>query len=364
MALEIRPVTPDEFDALCAFLEEDFDDSSPWGVVDEYPLVFASSNRANLMVAVENGEIVSHVGMKTVQFRGPSLKLRLGLIGSVRTSPRHRGRGLARLLMQAAARRLFEVGAELALLWTSIPGFYEKLGWTVAGSEFSLEVSRGKLPVAGIGGIVRRLTPDRWRDVVALHERERLRVMREPSEYEALLGIPGTTTYVLDTADGPTAYGVVGKGRDFAGCLHEWCGSADDVVSLVRGVLEITRRETVTLIGPPSRQDVLERFQRLDLTPEPAALGMFRVINPRSLAQQLESCLWPAGIPWNLSWHDEGVIVSSLTTGEPFELGHDDALRLLLGLGNERFALPEALGGPEISERLPLPFYVWGLDSI
>ncbi|MEQ8765134.1 MAG: GNAT family N-acetyltransferase [Planctomycetota bacterium] len=364
MTLEIRPALPEELEALCAFLEEDFDETTPWGVREEYPLVFDETNRNNLFVAVENGLILSHVGVKPVQFRGPSLKLRLGLVGSVRTSPRHRGRGLARLVMQAAERRLFELGCELGMLWTSIPSFYEQFGWVIAGSEFSLEVPKSAVAQVAPVGAVRRLTPERWRDVIAMHEREPLRVLRDPKDYEALFSIPGTETWVLDTAEGPIAYGVMGKGRDFSGCLHEWCGSAASVVSLVRGMMEGSRREAMTVIGPPSRRDVLQAFEKLGVRAEPAALGMFKVLSGVQLARQIETFLWPAGIPWNLCWHDGGVILSSLTTGEPFELSHPEALRLLLGLGQERFALPEALGGDAVSELLPVPFYVWGLDSI
>lgn len=51
------------------------------------------------------------------------------IVGVV-TAPARRGRGYAGALLRRALNDLARDGAELALLFTDIPGFYEPLGWT------------------------------------------------------------------------------------------------------------------------------------------------------------------------------------------------------------------------------------------
>jgi hypothetical protein len=295
------------------------------------------------------------------------------LIGSVATDPRHRGRGLAGRLLEKAERALADQGCVLALLWADDPGFYARRGWREAGSERLFVVERGdleRLPSAA-GATVRALAPD---DHGALHRIYSLhvsRVDRTPAETRALLSCPGVTTLVLERGRDIAAYACLGRGKDLARCVHEWGGAVDDVLALVREHGERAARQGDTephfLMTPATSRAVHARLQTLGLSGVEGVLAMARLLDPSAAVELVRRAARgrvsagvavhraPAASP---AAHFEG-------PGGELCFEPDGLLDLLLPPRGERTAIEALEHAAGLGLRgLPLPLYVWGLDSI
>ncbi len=101
-------------------------------------------------VALQEGQLVSNVlvAIQSLQLGGEVLPC--GIIDTVATEPEHRGRGLARRLMEDAHDRMRQAGAEAAVLYTNPDGhpyrFYERLGYETRAVGAAL---LGARPAAG-----------------------------------------------------------------------------------------------------------------------------------------------------------------------------------------------------------------------
>lgn len=84
----------------------------------------------DIRVAVVDGAIASAVRIADRPVRYGDATLRLAGIGAVATHPALRGQGFASLVLVDAARSMRERGYPLAVLFTGIPAFYTRLGWT------------------------------------------------------------------------------------------------------------------------------------------------------------------------------------------------------------------------------------------
>lgn len=80
-------------------------------------------------VVEEDGRIVSSVRIFERELYGRERHLRLAGIGNVGTLPEYRGRGLATALLQDALLTMEKRGADISILFTGSPAFYERVGW-------------------------------------------------------------------------------------------------------------------------------------------------------------------------------------------------------------------------------------------
>src|SRR5262245_36792288 len=94
-----------DHERLLEFLNRELRAGTDLRLEKEYPSFFQSPGGQSLIVE-ENGEIVSHLGWILREFEHSTFRLRLGLIGSVVTTPRARGKGYASQLVQAALTEL------------------------------------------------------------------------------------------------------------------------------------------------------------------------------------------------------------------------------------------------------------------
>ena len=71
----------------------------------EFPALFCAENTANLQIALEDGRIVSHVGIARQTLITGGCRLPAACIGSVGTHPDFRGKGLATELVAGHSLR-------------------------------------------------------------------------------------------------------------------------------------------------------------------------------------------------------------------------------------------------------------------
>jgi GNAT superfamily N-acetyltransferase len=341
---------------------------------EDCPLVFGRGAPGRLVSIEEQGRAVSACAtlVRDLAVRGE--RLRVGLIGSVVTDPRHRGRGLGSKLLARAQASLAQQGCLLGLLWADDPDFYLRRGWHEAGCEidFVLDAAaRARLPDAG-ESTLRSGAPDDFGALHRLYNLHGARVDRTPGETRALLSSRGVDTLVLQRGRDIAAYACLGRGRDLEHCVHEWGGAADDVLALVRehGERRARRGEEapIYLMTPPGAQAMHACLAACGIAGVRGLLGMARVLDAAGAVELVRRAARGrvrAGIAWDPDPARGESAAHLAGPGGELALSPETLLRLLLPARGERTAIEslERAAGLALPG-LPLSLYVWGLDSI
>ncbi len=318
---------------------------------DEYPLAFAPRNRAFRRVVRAGGRVVSHAAALPARQKAGAIEMPVGFIGSVATAPDHRGRGAAAAAVRACEEALAdEAGAVLAMLWSSEAAFYEKQGYFPAGTEIRVTLPADLDPEARLDA-----EPLAERDLEAvreIHAREESLTHREAEDERRLFAIYGTRAFVSRRGGRAVAYAVVGRGADFPDHVHEWGGSDEDAARLIGGVAGLHRGRSLTVLVPAFREAVASRLARLGGAREVHPLGLAKCLRPGTLAALV-----------NRMWRETGISFRAESSEEcGVEVVRGDGGRLRLSTAAFVRAVVGPAGRP--LPGLPVPFFVWGMDSI
>ncbi len=361
-----RAVRPAEFAETLALCNRVLRPNGPPTIAEEYPLVLASANAAQLWIMTLDDRVVSHAGTyASAMTLDDRVTLRLGGVSSVATEPNARHRGYASRLVEACCADLQRRGCHFAVLWTEVHAFYQRLGFALLGAELLYRLSSHSLRSGGAGAETAAYTPADLDEVATLRAAVRPYTHRSRAEWQALLGIPKMQVWVARRGGRCVAYIVVGKGEDFRNCCHEWAGDADDVIRLLEHAAVQSRRREVILLTPDDAGPLNTTLQERGAPHIRTDLGMFRCLDPvgtldavRPMVEPRLGCsvgLEPAGEGWLL--HVGETTVGPITTG--------DFSALLLGprRATELLDAPPAVCA-QLERGLPLPLFIWGLDSV
>lgn len=229
--MEFRHPRPQEIAARDALLATALrPDGSPFPIAAEYPLVLAPGQTRFSHILCADADLVAHANLLPRRLVAPdgTYLLSVGLVGNVATDERWRGRGCMRTLFENMERVAAAEGLAALVLWSDLLSFYQGLGFRSRGGEYRVALDAKSLQdgAANAAGIA-ALDPADVSDEV-LTALMRLRpavaatVERTPADMRALLGIPGSLAFVCRERNEVTAWGVLGKGCDMAGVVHEW----------------------------------------------------------------------------------------------------------------------------------------------
>lgn len=339
-------------------------------LAEEYPLVFGARAAGELCALEEQGEVRAACALLVRELVCGRERLRVGLIGSVCTHEAHRGRGLGGRLLERAEARLAELGCSLAWLWADDAGFYERRGWRRAGCEVVFALDRSLL--AGLArdesARVRAAAPDDFAALHRLYEGHATRVDRTLGETRALLGGAGIATLVLERGRDVVAYACLGRGADLAGCVHEWAGAPDDVLALAGEHLARGTAASVYLMTPSDALALHERLAELGAYGHTGVLGMVKLLDAAGATDFVRRAARGRVTAGLAARRDEAVThLDAHFTGPAgaLTLAPHALLDLLVPARNERSAIAslERATGTDLPT-LPLPLYLWGLDSI
>lgn len=326
----VEPVKAADHEDLVRLMDLCLRSRSPWSVEQDLPLLAGRHAGALRLLVRRRGRITAHAGLYVHRYHLLDVELAVGVIGGVATHPGHRGRGYGSAVVRALLDELPALGVDLAVLWTDRESFYRRLGFVRAGQELVHAVTAGLLP-APAGSL--RVRPAHRRDLPAmseLHDRELAGTSRRQAEWEAAWSLPATHFYILEDRGTVLAYGVLGKGTDLEGCLHEWGGGEKHLPDLCSGILALTGHPRIFVMTPPWKQDAVQAMRAHGHEPRYGALGMLHAPDPPGLATRL-------GLPSQAaSWDHDTLLLSA-------------------------FGVPD--GGPP-GLIPPLPFYLFGLDSM
>jgi len=322
-AATVAPLPPEEASNLAHDLDRWLRPNAEITTKDDLPLLLGEGSDAYRVVAIVGRKPVSHAALYRHTYRLPdSTELSVGVIGAVATDPSQRRSGHAgrcvRHLQDAARRERMDA----VVLWDESNGWYERFGFVRSGREMLHLAPSWPFEHLVRPGWVRPLEPRDLGAVRALHERESAATVRTSETWRRLLAVPKTAAYVLEFQGEIEAYGVVGKGNDLQGCLHEWAGLEYSLPALLSGIFAERRdlRE-LTVMSPPWKTEAGRAMAFHGVESTPGVLGMIWLPDCNQLATKLDRL-------------------------EMVDLGHDEIVHRL-------FAGPDAI-----------PFYLRGLDSM
>lgn len=250
---------------------------------EDFPLALGAGNLAWQLAATgPDGRPVAGLAMLVRPFATSCGIVRVGIIGSVATSPPWRGRGLSTRLQAVALGRLRDAGVPLAALWTDRPEIYAGRGFRPAGWEWHADLEAACLPPLPAGVEVRGYEPADAGVVSVLHEAHPWRTLREPGDAERLYGMPGTRG-LLAVVDGQVAAAVFcGKGADFGDYVPEWDGPP----ALVAALLGVARARGLAgaVLIPAGGEELADLLRRAGARVAARDGGCWAVLRPELLA--------------------------------------------------------------------------------
>lgn len=331
--------------AIVQFLDGELRPGAGFSIRDEFPAVFGEFPGGNSLYAEVGGNVVGHVAFLTRVFRHPLFYFKVGLIGSVVTAERFRGRGIASTLLREALSQLKNNGCFFSVLWAENPDFYRPLGFERVGREQSLRFSAAEIVEEDIAEKVVSFDPKRHMEAIwRLYHQHPLTVDRSLQEFKRLSRTPQARIFVTVTDEVVTSYLVVHKGSDFENYIHEWGGRLESVRSNIAHVQKkVFGEKDLTLIAPGDWD--LKKLRSLAKETQAGVVGMAKLLDRQRLRALYLDYLKAIGQKsWmGDEWGGDGRSVSSKTDSE--------FLRAILGDQGE-------------SSHPLLPFFLWGFDSI
>ena len=289
-----------------------------------------------------NNELVCSSGVRLAKLKTPSAQLLVGIIGAVATDEKWRGKGLASEAVSHAIQWAQEKGATMLLLWGSEHALYSRLGFELTGIQVQVPISQLSLDPKTDSDSIR----SGWNHELFQHLRKRSHGLAlEPTD-EIWFSEHKNVKW-LWTKDFQ-AYLAYGRGIDLQGIVHEWGGENNALLRLLSTIHK--ENPEAKLLAPPLLLDQYG-FSFDENTAE--YLCMVRILEP----DKIFSAYWPGTAfsaqkesPQNKQggWRVtiEKQVFSSLTEGE--------LVRFFFG--------PEQLFKLN-TQRLPVPFWIWGLDA-
>jgi GNAT superfamily N-acetyltransferase len=313
------------------FLDKTIRPTSHYSVIQEYPSLFKDLPGGLSYCTKINDKMVSHVGTVVREFIGPTVRMKVGMIGSVATHPDHRKKGLASQLITQASNDLKKKGCSLVWLWASEPDFYYSLGFNRAGGEvdfrFAKELITQPMP-APIAFDSKKHLNQIWK----LYQLHSLRIDRSLEEFKKISEIPNTRIFVTEKNQKVTSYIAINKGADFENYIHEWGGEQKDVLENIQSVQQhIFKEKNLTLIAP--RTYDMKLIQENSLLFWKGVVGLCKVLDKKLLLRQYQEHLKAVGL------HTKALDSVNIT---------DDSKLLEFVFQSEQ----------------ALPFFLWGFDSI
>ncbi len=138
MATEIRHVRVEEFEDFMRYVERAFGHSKAF-FQRAYPHLYQPTREALewAYVIEEEGEIVSHVGLYPIETVTAGVRLSVGGIGAVSTSPSSRGKGYMTQLLEHIVAEMRRIGYPVSWLGGDRQR-YSTFGWEIASPTYEL----------------------------------------------------------------------------------------------------------------------------------------------------------------------------------------------------------------------------------
>lgn len=354
-----------ELPHVLTFLDKALRSESAWSISAEYPTALTSSNLHNMRIISEEDQVLSHAVMKPMIIKTPQIIFKVGAIGSVVTDDKHRGQGLSTQVIQDCIKLAAEQSCDIVILWTDIFDFYRRIGFELAGSEFSIVIEEEfDTPISNLRfSTDAKVSPEAIHRLYSSHTVNSVRTIEETRKF---LSIPKTKVYTAWETNGQlAAYAIEGKGVDLDGYIHEWGGSASKLMALF-SFIRTFKKNPYVIICPRHASNLIEQLKKQPITMNEGFLGMIKIVNFDQLSAKIKRAFRAEGIA--------DIVLEKHPNHYLFGIGQDlytltnenDLIRFIFGPINYRdfgvFTKEETL--QKFEKVLPLDVWIWGWDSI
>lgn len=359
-----RPPHPAEWDEVLKFLDQNLRPQAEWSIGKEYPTALISDNINNLRIIKSDGRIAAHALVHYNLTKTPAGIFKVAAIGSVVTDPQHRHQGLSRQVVNDCLEAARQQGCDFAILWTSLYDLYRKMGFELGGTEMALVMEKEfHPPNPGLRFLdTLKVAPEALLRVYAQHTTGAIRVA---DDFRRYLTIPNTRLYTAwDEQNTLKAYAVEGKGADLVGYIHEWGGGVSSLLPLLAHIRR-SRNAPFTLIGSRSAENLSRQLQSYGALCNQGFLGMFQILNPKNLGFKLRRYARQLGHEnWIFDFRDDTYYLG--TADNMFKTNSaQDIVKLVFGpLTSSEIKGFDTATAQIMNQILPIPFWIWGWDSI
>lgn len=357
--------SPEELSNLSSFFNHESPIKGNWSYLDEYPQVFHPRNQDNIRIIVENGEIVSHGATKNTIIKTPFSIFQVTVMGSILTHKNHRNQGHSKKIIESCIENAKNCGSELMILWTDLVGFYQKFGFELAGSEISAELNDSfKFHEMAPGLQIKKNIKVDPQAILKIYQNHSVFSHRTTEDIAQLMNIPQARLYSAWSKTGSLeAYAVEGKGSDLQGYVHEWGGSVTALMQLFAQMKKDMGR--VIVMCPEYSQNLTKKLESHGALMHKGVLGMIKIVNPKSFTKKIKRASRLKGFSdFVFDYRDEKYYFGR---GDDVYQTPDssDIVRLAFGPLNAKDIHnfpPHVLNA--FDKIFPIPFWVWGWDSI
>ncbi len=358
-----RPPRETEYPQILDFLRQELRPDASWSLANEYPTALSLSNIHNIRIITEEKKVLSHAVLKPLIIRTPLTVLKVGAIGSVVTDSHHRNQGLSRKILDECLHEARRQDCDIAMLWTNLYEFYEKMNFELAGVEMSF-VIEDEFAVPDHKLKFVKGTQVSAEAILRLYTQHSVTSVRTAEDIRKFLQIPQTQVYTAwDPSNQLVAYAVEGKGADLSGYIHEWGGNVSSLMALFSHIRK-ERKAPFTVISPQHSMNFIQKMQTIPgVLSNQGFLGMIKIVHAEQFFQKVKKAARALGVN-DFVLEQRGPEVIFGLGGELIGISDEkDLVRILFGpVVDIPHLSPEAQ--KKLSTVLPLPMWVWGWDSV
>lgn len=353
-----------ELNRVVDFLNANLRQDNTWTIANEYPTAFSPNNIHNMSIVTEDEKIISHAVLKTYVIKSPHCIFKIGAIGSVVTAPEYRQKGYSTSNINYCIDLATKQDCDLAILWTDQFDFYRKLGFELAGYDYSyifdLQNPIKNKNLRFVAG--NNVDPNALLKLYSLHT---VQAVRSVEDFRQFLKIPNSNLYTAwDQNNNLVAYAVEGKGADLINYIHEWSGQVDALLDLFQFIRN-QKNQMITIMTPLHSQNLRNKLTEISQLSHQGYLGMLKIINQEALFAKVKKAFRAEGL--------DKIVLEKQGSNYVFGFGADlytleketDLLQLIFGplnINSLDFVSNDTKS--KLATLLPLPLWIWGWDSI
>lgn len=362
-----RPPFEKEYPTVLHFVTDSLRPQSSWSISDEYPTAFHPMNLNNIRVIFDEDKVVSHALLKPLIVNTPAISLKVGLIGSVVTASSHRQQGLSRQILEDCLKNAAQQECDLALLWTDIPDFYRKLGFEYLGTENQFLIDK-PLPTSARPSLLLNKSQISSDAVHHLYRKHSVQTQRSADDIARFMKIPNSHVYTAWSSENQLlAYAVEGKGADLQNHIHEWGGNIPELFALLN-FIRTDSQKNPRLLVPSHSKNLIRHLTAAGLSRVENFLGMGRIVRPDLFALKISKMAKNLGLrDLSFSWNDPHFLIRRVHAQGSSQTILSEVNLLKMAFGPWP---PSETGDFDketiaaLNKLFPLPFWMWGWDSI
>lgn len=286
------PCRPEECASWIALLDECFGYQPPESYGVDFAPSFSEAALAGSRVVREAGAIVSGGVMVERMAVTAAGSAKFAALGAIATAEKHRGQGHSRAVMDSLIAAAEDSGAAAALLWSETPEYYTQYGFEPRGAQLLLPLQIVSGDLAGLKPAPGKLAQGWTMSAVRpLHGRHPSRIERSDDLWGEQARITSCTRLEWRAPDGAVAaYMGIGRGKDMAGVIHEWGGSAAGLLAMLQALLPHAP-ELLWLTHPRLEDPVRELISSKGLALAPQPLALFKPLGGVDIPPALDDII-------------------------------------------------------------------------